>query len=316
MIRRKELPDLENLRTEITVGASNIAMWAVREDGRGKVGQKFPRKPAVEELLAEITSEITTLQPIPKGKRMTVEQLAEQATVYRLVASYDEDPEDVISLFKDKTAARALWQRAEGVRRQIKSYEAAVDAYHQAISDWEVAGRIARYHDDGDLVGLLQEMEPYDRDLWHVITVENEIGHRVHQDALYWIFSQPTCDGASVAAFIQRHAGLGYMASLVASEWKRGETQFADQVAAIIRRWNQGFYTSTEFEFSDGDLEFVVRRFHEQRAEAQEILGREPWGIPDGLFRDFPGRTPQPTLYFRNSFGLMKLPPQPEQFFT
>ncbi|MEP1930224.1 MAG: hypothetical protein ABJJ37_02995 [Roseibium sp.] len=316
MIRRKQLPTIDQLRTEITVACSNIANWAAIDDKRHKLNSSIPSKPEMAPLLASVSADITRLQPIVKGKNMTVEQLAERSTIFRLLASQGQDAENVIALFKDQEAARALWLRAEAIRGQTDRYETEAEAYRRATSNWEMNGNIPRYHEDEDLVGILQEIEPHDRDLWHVIACESEPGWKADHDALYWIFAQPTCDQASIAAFIQRYTSSGYLEYLVDAEQKQGLTQFADQTAQIIQRWNDGFYKTNEFEFAGKELETAEQAFQKQRARAQEILGRAPWGVPDGLFRSFEGRVPAPTLYFRHGDGLMKLPPRPEDFFT
>ncbi|WP_300035543.1 hypothetical protein [uncultured Roseobacter sp.] len=316
MIRRRQLPTIDQLRSEITVASSNIAGWAAIEDKRHRLSSGVPPKPDMAPLLASVSADITRLQPIEKGRGMTVEQLAERSTIYRLVASQGQDAEDVIALFKDRDAARALWLRAEAIRGQIDRYETEAEAYRRAMSDWEQNGNIPRYHEDEDLVGILRETEPHDRDLWHVIACESEPGRKADHDALYWIFAQPACDKASVAAFIQRYASAGYLEYLAKAGQKHGHTEFADQTAQIIQRWNDGFYKTSEFGFAGKDLETVEQAFLRQRDRAEEILGRTPWGVPDGLFRSFEGRAPAPALHFRHGDGLMKLPPRPEDFFT
>jgi hypothetical protein len=160
---------------------------------------------------------------------MSIDQLAERATIYRLILSPMTDVENVIALFKDKDAARALRSRVDMLKGKVDTFEAQKRAYQKAMMDWEHQGNIARYHEEDDFIGLLQDADTLDRDLWHVVACEIERGVKVDEDALFWALSQPSCDHATVAAFVQKYIEQGYAASRVARESKKNSSQFMRQ---------------------------------------------------------------------------------------
>ncbi|MBM1631942.1 hypothetical protein JQV27_03780 [Sulfitobacter mediterraneus] len=316
MIRRKQLPPVEQLRNTISGGSALMTSWAYSESARKKAGSQIPRGPSMAEFLGEISREIGSVQPVVKGKGMSVDQLAERAAIYRLILSPKTDAENVVALFKDTNAARALRSRAEMHQRNVDAFEAQKRAYQDALSDWEHHGNNPRYHEEEDFVGLLRDAKTNDRDLWHVVACDVERGSKVDEDALFWILAQPDCDSATVAAFVNRYIAQGYVASRIARESKKNNTQFADTFAAVIERWNDGFYKTETLDFTDWDFEACEPAFLKQREKVRHMIGREPWGIPKDLFKPYPGKSTQPTLYYRHGMGLMDLPPRSEDYFS
>ncbi|WP_298863804.1 hypothetical protein [uncultured Sulfitobacter sp.] len=316
MIRRKQLPSIEELRNTISKGSALVSSWAYAESGRKKAGSRIPRGPSIEEFLSEVSEEIRLVQPITKGKGMSIDQLAERATIYRLILSPMTDVENVIALFKDKDAARALRSRVDMLKGKVDTFEAQKRAYQKAMMDWEHQGNIARYHEEDDFIGLLQDADTLDRDLWHVVACEIERGVKVDEDALFWALSQPSCDHATVAAFVQKYIEQGYAASRVARESKKNSSQFADAFAAVIQRWNDGLYETATLDLTNWNFKACEAAFLKQREKARDTLGREAWSVPKDLFRAFPGNSPQPHLYYRHGMGLMELPPRLEDYFT
>ncbi len=316
MIRKKRLPPVDKLQSEISIAAARVLSWSVATNKRKGTPAYLPPKPDMASLLAELNHEIAKVQPIKKGQKLSLDQLAERATIYRLVETPAAEAEAVIALFKDTAAARVLWQRGEDFRHRIADYGENLKAFREATQLWEMQGDIPRYHEDEDLIGFLRDMRPHDPDLWHTIACQNDPGLKVDQDALFWIFDQPSCDRATVAAFIQQHASLGYLSALVKSDHKREHTAFADRIAVIITRWNDGFYTASDLELSEPSPDAIKDSFMEQRDKVHALLGKPVWDVPHDLFTSFSGRPARPTFHFRHGDGLMTLPPDPKDYFS
>lgn len=315
MIRQGDLPDLKSLQSEVSAVSASVVSWAMREDARRRTGHKEAHRPEMADFLAQISSDITRLQPVRTGRAMTLEELGERAAVYRLIRASEAEAPKVIALFKGQEAARNLWERGAAAREEAERYDAQKTAYAKAIAEWESTGNIARYHDDNDLVGFLQDMKKPDPDLWYVIACEAECGWKADDDALLWILGQLRCDRATIATFLARYAKAGWMSSVVASEHKRGESRFADEMTQIIERWNAGFYKNWSFHFLPEEGEGAVAAlFQQERTKATDILGREAWGTPVDVFCKMSGHTPAPTLYFRHGEGLMTLPPRRQDY--
>ncbi len=254
-------------------------------------------------------------QDLPKDSGESA-QIATLFALYRVMCGEDTEALSYFTLFADKAAAHDLRYQVQTAREVHETYNAERKLHLAALAAWEEEGKISRYHDDEDLVGFLQDMPTRDIDLWHDVILGAEPYSRVDFAAIYWIAKQPECDQASISALISELSSMGYLTTLAESELKKGSTDFVDQISAIIKRWNTGFYTHQVLAYEHTDLQHAQARFDQNTHDLKQLLGRAPWPMPQGLFRKFEGRKTDASTYFSHNNGLCSLPPAASDYIT
>ena len=133
---------------------------------------------------------------------------------------------------------------------------------------------------------MIRWLADKDPDVWFAVTPLLNWDNAV--PVLEWLVAQPQCDKANVASIFWA-AGPAFFAQQLA-EGKPTNFESWGLIEAILRNWENDFYTRAELAWPDEDGKTMIGHY-EQRMRAQPS-GGSALPIPRGLFGPIKGRKP------------------------
>lgn len=158
-----------------------------------------------------------------------------------------------------------------------------------------------------DLLSALRGLKSKDIDLWHRIILEHDPKDPAQRDAALWCLQQPECDRASIAAYMAYVAADGTLRAAA----KTCDQAYLDVIAKILRRWNDGLYTTREIALDPCDA--IIRegdRFAQSLEQVAMITGQPSLPMPRQMFTNYPGRPAKQRDHWCLQTGTVRQPPQ------
>lgn len=275
LLRRSALrtppPDLPDARTR-----RDMVAVALRAATVSDAGVPPDHKSAIARIVLRVIQERGCSGPGDISDNTTTELVL----LLRLLRAKPGEAGALAQLFQHPDVVLDLRDEVMAVMHRRAAYDRDFAALEATQALWS-AGR-TRFD---SLRSALAALGTPDQDLWHRVVLHDGAGA-----AALWCVSQPTCDRATIAAFMQ--AVVRQDALFAALD--RGDQNYLETVQAVLKRWNVGGYGLSEIayqpEAGDPDWAKALSAAFDRLAEQ---TGKQRLPDPCGLFSPVQGRAPR-----------------------